>query len=317
MFELSWNLHIFGVGGSKDRRPAHHLAPRLERPEAVHLAFAGRGPQDGCEEPEMRHGTKVAVVTGATGAIGKAIARQLAEQQDFEVIVACRDAGKGQRAVAEIQKATSNPAVRYELVDVARLEDIRAFVRRLAGQPVDVLINNAAVAPRRREETSEGIEVQFATNVLGYLWMIQQLSDNLRRVAPSRVVNVASYWAGGLVLADLQFQRRPYNNDAAYRQSKQADRMLTVALAERLASDGISVNACHSGDVNSTLSNSLGFGGSESPDRGARTPVWLATEDIGQRATGRYFEHEREVPCRFGRDRQAVEALYETCLTFC
>ena len=54
------------------------------------------------------------------------------------------------------------------------------------------------------------------------------------RSAPARVVNVASYWAGGLDLEDLEFKRRRYDNDAAYRQSKQADRMLTVAFAERL-----------------------------------------------------------------------------------
>ena len=127
------------------------------------------------------------------------------------------------------------------------------------------------------------------------------------------MVNVASYWAGGLDLHDLEFKRRAYHNDAAYRQSKQANRMLTVAFAERLAPEGVTVNACHPGDVNSLLSNNLGFGGHQSPDEGAETPVWLATSAVGEGITGRYFEQKREVACRFGQDRGAVEALYAAC----
>jgi NAD(P)-dependent dehydrogenase (short-subunit alcohol dehydrogenase family) len=89
--------------------------------------------------------------------------------------------------------------------------------------------------------------------------------------------------------------------------------MLTVAFAERLKAAGISVNACHPGDVNSQLSNDLGFGGHESPEQGARTPVWLATHDIGIEKTGKYFSHQREERCRFGEDLEAVERLYEIC----
>ena len=73
------------------------------------------------------------------------------------------------------------------------------------------------------------------------------------------------------------------------------------------------MNACHPGDVNSVLSNNLGFGGHQSPDEGAQTPVWLATSPVGESTTGRYFEHKRTVTCRFGQDRAAVEALYAAC----
>jgi retinol dehydrogenase 12 len=130
------------------------------------------------------------------------------------------------------------------------------------------------------------------------------------------VVNVASYWAGGLNLTDLEFQRRPYDNDAAYRQSKQADRMLTVAFADRVKDAGVTVNACHPGDVASTLSHNLGFGGHETPDQAAITPVWLATQAIGAGTTGQYFEGQREVRCPFGADRKAVDALYRACADY-
>jgi NAD(P)-dependent dehydrogenase (short-subunit alcohol dehydrogenase family) len=258
---------------------------------------------------------QVALVTGATGAIGKAIARQLAGHKEFEVILACRDEAKARQAVAEIQRATHNPNVRYELVDVARHFAVQALADRWQG-PLHVLINNAAASPRQRQETPEGIELQFATNVLGYFWMTSVFSETLKASAPACIINVASYWAGDLDLTDLEFKMRRYNNSTAYRQSKQANRMLTVAFATRLAPYGITVNACHPGDVNSHLSNDLGFGGQTSPADGADTPVWLATDPIGQRETGKYFDQRRVVRCRFGEDTAGVEALYAACLAY-
>lgn len=258
--------------------------------------------------------SQVAIVTGATGAIGQAIARQLAAQ-GYEVVLAVRNGTKAEKVVKEITQTTNNNQVRYELVDFSRQISIQALADRWQG-PLHVLVNNAGATPRTRQETPEGIELQFATNVLGYFWMTDAFTQILKQSAPARVVNVASYWAGDLDLNDLEFKRRRYNNNTAYRQSKQANRMLTVAFAERLNPYNISVNACHPGDVNSTLSNNLGFGGHESPDAGARTPVWLATDPIGQQETGKFFEHLREVRDRFGENKQAVEVLYQACLSY-
>ena len=258
---------------------------------------------------------RVILITGATGAIGKAIARQLAEIETHEVVLACRNEEKSRQAVAEIRRATVNPNVRYEIVDVSRHSSVQDLSERWHG-PLHILINNAAASPRQRQETPEGIELQFATNVLGYFWMIQLFSEHLTLSAPARAINVASYWAGDLDLGDLEFRLRPYSNGMAYRQSKQANRMLTVACAARMKPYGVAVNACHPGDVNSRLSNDLGFGGHATPDEGADTPVWLATDPVGQRETGKYFEQRRETRCRFGEDAAAVEALYAACLTY-
>jgi NAD(P)-dependent dehydrogenase (short-subunit alcohol dehydrogenase family) len=257
----------------------------------------------------------VAVVTGATGAIGRAIAKGIAGNLEYEVVLVCRDEEKAKRAVREITQGTGNARVRYELVDVSRKASIQALAERWRG-PLHILVNNAAVTPRKRQETPEGIELQFATNVLGYFWMIQAFRETLTRSAPSRVVNVASYWAGDLDLKDLEFTRRRYSNHEAYRQSKQADRMLTAAFAEQLKPSGISVNACHPGDVNSTLSNNLGFGGHATPEEGARTPVWLALGPVGREESGKYYEQMKQVRCPFAADKQAVGDLYEACLEY-
>ena len=265
--------------------------------------------------PVPAQAARVFLVTGATGAIGLAIAKQLAATPSAEVVLACRNEARAIQAVQDIRECVGDARLRYELVDVARRYSIEALARRWTG-PLHVLVNNAAATPRRREETPEGIELQFATNVLGYLWMIQAFADILRVSAPVRVVNVASYWAGDLDLDDLQFARRRYNNHEAYRQSKQANRMLTVALAVRLADQGITVNACHPGNVSSRLSNNLGFRGHQTPDEGARTPVWLAVGTVGGQVTGRYFEDKREIRCPFGQDSREVEALYRACCRF-
>jgi len=264
---------------------------------------------------QQNNTTQVALITGATGAIGRAIAGQLAKHQEYAVVLACRDEKKAERAVREIAQITGNSQVRYEIVDVSRRSSIQDLAGRWQG-PLHVLVNNAAITPRSRQETPEGIELQFATNVLGYFWMTRAFEKHLKESAPARVVNVASYWAGDLDLNDLEFKRRRYNNNQAYRQSKQANRMLTAAFAERLRPFGISVNACHPGDVNSQLSNNLGFGGSASPDQGAETPVWLATSPVGQQETGKYFEHLQQARCRFAENGQAVDALYQACLAY-
>ena len=258
---------------------------------------------------------RIFVVTGATGAIGKTIAQQLATNQYSEVVLVCRNKNKAEKVVDEIVHSTKNPKVRFELADLSKHKDICDFVERWTG-PLHVLVNNAATTPHFRQETPEGIERQFATNVLGYFWLIKEFTNILKASAPSRIINVASYWAGGLDINDLEFTRRSYDNDKAYRQSKQANRMLSVAFSEKLKPYNIAVNACHPGDVNSTLSNNLGFGGHETPEQGAETPVWLATQPIVQASTGKYFEHLRETSCAFNKNKQAVNALFEVCSSY-
>lgn len=256
---------------------------------------------------------RTALLTGATGAIGAAIATQLAQQPDLALILVVRDRARGARLCDQISRQTGNRNVRFELADLSLRASIRALAKRL-DQPLHVLINNAAEAPRQRLETAEGLERQFATNVMGYFWMIREFEPRLMQSAPARIVNVASYWAGDLDLLDLQFTRRRYDNDTAYRQSKQADRLLTVWFAHRLSASGVTVNACHPGDVNSKLSNDLGFFGHQSPDEGARTPFFLATDPGLEGVTGKYFADCTEVACEFGSNGQAVEALATACL---
>jgi retinol dehydrogenase 12 len=259
-------------------------------------------------------GKRVAIVTGANGTIGRAISAGMASR-GHTVVMVCRNPERAKQTVRGVQQDVPDADLRTEIVDLSRRGDIEAFAQAWRG-PLHVLINNAAIAPRLRSETPLGIELEFATNVLGYVWMMRAFEGVLRRSAPARVVNVASYWAGDLDLGDLEFRRRAYDNDTAYRQSKQANRMLTVAFANRWDPSEITANSCHPGDANSALSNSLGYGGHETAEEAAATPVWLATDASVAGVTGRYFAGCRERACEFASDARAIAALDAICAKY-
>jgi retinol dehydrogenase-13 len=132
--------------------------------------------------------TQVYMVTGATGAIGKAIARQLAETQNSEIVLTCCDADKAEKTVQEIIDLTENTRVRFELANLSLYADIRHLVEGWTG-PLHVLINNAACTPRSREETADGIEMQFATNVLGYFWLTNLFTPKSCKHYPPHDIN--------------------------------------------------------------------------------------------------------------------------------
>ncbi len=257
---------------------------------------------------------EIAAVTGATGAIGFAIAAQLAEQ-GFHVVLVSRNLEKCSQSVEKIKNITGNNNVRFEIADLSKQTSIQSLAASWTG-PLHVLVNNAAISPPKRLETTEGIELQFATNVLGYFWMTKFFSPLLIESSPARVVNVSSYWAGGLDAKDLEFKKRIYHNHESYRQSKQANRMLTPIFSSILEHSGVTVNSCHPGDVNSSLSNSLGFGGSQSPAEGAETPTWLASSEAVRDVTGKYFERKEETVCPFSSDLSKARQLYEICQTY-
>jgi len=253
---------------------------------------------------------KTAIVTGAYGAIGKAICSGIVKTNEYKVIMVGRDPILLNLSVAEVRRRTGNAHAIEGLLDLSRKENIYAFAATIT-EPLHVLVNNAATAPRRRLETLDGIEMQWAVNVLAYFHLIKAFMPHLVQAQGARVVNVASYWAGGLNLNDPEFKKRRYDNDSAYKQSKQANRMMSKAFADFFERSNITVNACHPGDVNSKLSNDLGFGGHESAEQGADTPVWLATAREAEGITAAYFENRTKQYCAFMSDKLGVEHLFK------
>lgn len=249
-----------------------------------------------------------AIVTGAYGAIGTAISEGIAAR-GYALTLVGRDEKRLIRLRDDLIRKTSNTNITFEVIELSSQKAIADLSSR-RNKPLHLLVNNAATGPRNRTETPDGTEMQWAVNVLSYFWMIHYFLPFMSEGEDNRIINVASYWAGGLDLRDPEFRRRRYDNDAAYRQAKQANRMMTVAFAGRLHDRGITVNSCHPGDVNSKLSNSFGFGGHETPAEGAATPLYLAFSPDVKGLTGKYFEHMHETHCRFSADKKEVDALY-------
>jgi NAD(P)-dependent dehydrogenase (short-subunit alcohol dehydrogenase family) len=267
---------------------------------------------------------RTCLVTGANSGIGLAAATALA-RQGARLVMVCRDATRGEAARQAIASQTGNPAVELVLADLGHQAAVHraadALVER--GDPIHVLLNNAGVWLTEREETPDGIERTWATNVLGYFLLTERLRPLLRAAAPARIVNVASELAGELDLEDVEFRRRRYRGIAAYSQSKQANRMWTWALARRLEGTGVTANAMHPGGVNTPLFRKGGGWKSlagaaygrmmgRTPEEGADTVVYLAASADVEGVSGRFWVDRAERACRF-RGQAGEEALWALC----
>jgi NAD(P)-dependent dehydrogenase (short-subunit alcohol dehydrogenase family) len=264
---------------------------------------------------------KVCIVTGANTGIGKATATALA-RQGAQVILACRDQARGEAALTDVKRDSGSAMVSLELLDLGSLASIRAFAGRFkaAGRPLHVLVNNAATVPTVRGVTVDGFETQFGVNHLGPFLLTNLLLDVMKASAPSRVVNVSSSIHNGAALDfdDLQNTRK-YKTFAVYGQSKLANLYFTYELARRLQGSGVSVNALHPGVISTELARDmpapfrlmtrLFF---KSPDKGARTSVYLASSPEAANVTGKYFIDCRPVESSpVSRDPAVARQLWE------
>lgn len=254
------------------------------------------------------------LVTGANTGIGFEVARGLAAG-GAHVILACRDSAKGQAALNTIAREYPGASLELLIIDLSSQRSIRATANAFLEKhsALDVLINNAAVGLQQRQESVDGIELTFATNVLGYFLLTNLLLDALRRAPTARIINVSSKLAGGLDLNDVEFNRRRYDAIAAYSQSKQANRMLTWALARRLQGSNITANALSPGAVNTHLLQTFAPNmNGKTPREGADTILWLATSADVAGLTNRFWSDRKEQHCQF-HDEAAEEALWKLC----
>ncbi|MGH2859728.1 MAG: oxidoreductase [Solirubrobacteraceae bacterium] len=179
---------------------------------------------------------RTAIVTGANSGLGLITVRELA-RHGADVILACRDRERGQRALAEVQAVAPDPSqVRLEQLDLADLASVRQTAARIVEQlpRVDLLVNNAGIMAAPRRETVDGFESQFATNHLGHFALTGLLLGSLQAAPRPRVVTVTSgvHRIGRIAFGDLQRERR-YNRWLAYAQSKLANLLFCFELQRR------------------------------------------------------------------------------------
>jgi NAD(P)-dependent dehydrogenase (short-subunit alcohol dehydrogenase family) len=186
---------------------------------------------------------KLAIVTGANSGLGRITARELA-RNGAEIVVASRNVEKGEEAAAEIAAVATGPQPRVSELDLSSLESVRRFAGEHAERPLDLLVNNAGVMMTPRRTTSDGFELQLATNHLGHFALTGLLLDALQRAASARIVTVSSneHKAGRLDFADPQMEH-DYNPRKSYQRTKFANAVFAIELDRRLRAAGSPVTS--------------------------------------------------------------------------
>jgi NAD(P)-dependent dehydrogenase (short-subunit alcohol dehydrogenase family) len=247
------------------------------------------------------------MITGASSGIGRATALALARLGATLVLV-CRDRGRGEDTIAEIQRQTGNRDVTLMLADLSLQQSIRQLAQDFLAtdRPLHVLVNNAGVVNLQRKLTGDGIEEVFAVNHLAYFLLTHLLLDRLTArppaSAPARIVNVASdaHKFSGIDFDNLQGERR-YRTMKIYGQSKLANIMFTYELARRLDGSGVTVNCLHPGTVATGLGANNGAVAKvlikllatvfRTPESGAATSIYLASSPQVEGISGKYFSN--------------------------
>ena len=253
---------------------------------------------------------KTILITGATAGIGEVTALELA-RTGAAIVGIGRNPAKCAAVATRIRQATGNPNVEFLVADLsvqAQVHQVAADFRQQYAQ-LDVLINNAGAVFFQRKESADGIEMTWALNHLSYFLLTHLLLDRLKASAPARIINVASdaHRGGKINFADLE-GKQTYSGFGAYAQSKLANILFTYELARRLAGSGVTVNTLHPGFIasNFAMDNFVGWRralswlyrgvqrvAARSPEQGAATSIYLATDPAVATISGEYFVNKR------------------------
>ncbi len=264
----------------------------------------------------------VAVVTGATGGIGRWIALGLA-QAGHHVVLVGRDAGRGAAARDWISAQTPGATTTLLLADLSSLAETRALAREIAARfpQVGLLVNNAGVFEARRRETPEGHERVLAVNHLSPFVLTRALLPALQAASPARIVTVGSSTSDRARIdpANLEL-RHGWGMVRAYGQSKLAAMMTTFETARRLQGSGVVANVVHPGTVATGLVRTPGVIGLAwrlmapwllTEQQGAATPLHVALAPELAGSSGGYFKAQGRVrPNRRALDAALCGAVW-------
>ncbi len=252
----------------------------------------------------MKLDGKTTLITGSTDGVGRVVAQRLAAA-GARVLIHGRDTDRGRRVVGDISKAGGTaeflPADIGSLAEVRRLADtVRQRETRL-----DILINNAGIgtAGASRQTSADGHELRFAVNYLAGFLLTRLLLPLIKASTPARIVNVSSAGQQALDFDDVMLTR-DYSGRRAYCQSKLAQIIFTIHLAQELADDGVTVNALHPATyMDTAMVRRAGVTPMSSLDDGAEAILNLAASPDLAVCSGRYFNGLREARA----DRQAYD----------
>ena len=258
------------------------------------------------------------MLTGATRGIGQAAAIELA-RRGADVVLVGRDPERVKSVSDEATAAGGRGRVHGHVADLTLMSNVRVLadeIRRRYAH-VDVLANNAGALFASRKETPEGFELTFALNHLAPFLLTNLLRD---RLTGGRVVTTASgaHRSARLDLDDLQSEKS--YSPRVYGTSKLCNILFTRELARRAPE--LHANCFHPGVVRTGFAKNengiwkvlatLGAPFLRSPERGARSLVWLALSDSAAALTGEYVEDEKVVvPSARAQDDTLARGLWE------
>jgi len=240
---------------------------------------------------------KTALVTGSTSGLGAEVAMRLGAM-GATVIVHGRSEERGRQVVDTINQAGPGRAIFYQ-ADLGSLDAVRALANRVrAEQPrLDLLINNAGIGGASNEPrrvSADGYELVFAVNYLSHFLLTRELLPLLEASAPARIVNVASIGQRPIDFDDIMMTDG-YQQMSAYSQSKLAQIMFTISLAERLDPEKLIVNSLHPATFMDTpMVTSTGRQPMATVEEGADAVMQLAVGSAIQGRTGLYFNELSE-----------------------
>ena len=244
---------------------------------------------------------KVCLITGATNGIGQESAKAL-NNMGAEIVFVARNEEKGNF----LKQQLKNDSGRDATMIIANLSS-QAEVKRAANEflalekPLDILLNNAGIMNRERNETVDGLEEVFSVNHLAYFTLSLMLSEKLRQTENSRIINVASgahQFVKDMNFDDLQSEKT-FKPLQVYGQSKLANILFTKSLSEKLLNSGVTVNCLHPGFVSTGIgSNNKGIWNllmflakpfAKKSNKGAETSIYLCSSPAVKNISGEYF----------------------------
>jgi NAD(P)-dependent dehydrogenase (short-subunit alcohol dehydrogenase family) len=201
---------------------------------------------------------KVAIITGATSGLGKEAAKVLAVK-NATVIMAVRNAQKGEEVAVEIKKSVPEAKIEVRKLDLGSLSSVKSFSEQILADHnrLDILINNAGVMMCPFSETEDGFEIQMGTNHLGHFALTGLLMPLLKITKGARIVATSSiaHRTGKIDFEDINWGKRKYNTTQAYADSKLANLYFAYELARKLKNDPNApvVTAAHPGYTSTDL----------------------------------------------------------------
>lgn len=239
---------------------------------------------------------KIALVTGSTDGLGRAVALALAGC-GFHVLIHGRDVQRGEDLVRQV--FAQGGSARFHRADFASLAQVRGLAAsvRSEHERLHLLINNAGLGtgdgpgrPAPRRTSVDGHELRFAVNYLAGYLLTRLLLPLLVRAAPARIVNVSSAGQYPLDFDNLMLTRA-YSGMRAYAQSKLAQIMLTLDLAAALRDSGVIVNCLHPATyMDTTMVRAAGVAPASTVAEGAAAVMHLAVAPQIEGRTGEYFD---------------------------